>query len=233
MVTQKADDHPEITIFIPLYNGIEFLETSLKSVLNQTYSNWKLIIGVNGYPEGSDVFNQAKDLVNNLNRIQVLDLYWIKGKVKAMQEMLKYTTSEWIALLDVDDYWTLDKLAEQIKYIDRYDIIGTKAQYFDLMNDIPLLPVGDITNFDFLQINPLINSSILIKKKLCLWRDIHLEDYDLWLKLRFLNYRFYNIDKILTFHRIHPNSAFNAQGNNNHVAVLKNRYATNSLIIII
>ena len=44
-----------ISVLIPLYNGIEFLEESINSVIKQTYKNWETIIGINGYNENSDI----------------------------------------------------------------------------------------------------------------------------------------------------------------------------------
>ena len=44
-----------ISILMPIYNGIEFIDESVGSVLCQTFSEWELIIGINGLPENSDV----------------------------------------------------------------------------------------------------------------------------------------------------------------------------------
>ena len=38
-----------ITILMPIYNGIEFIEESVKSIIKQTYTEWELIIGINGH----------------------------------------------------------------------------------------------------------------------------------------------------------------------------------------
>jgi len=34
---------------MPIYNGIEFIEESVKSIIKQTYTEWELIIGINGH----------------------------------------------------------------------------------------------------------------------------------------------------------------------------------------
>ena len=84
-------------------------------------------------------------------------------------------------------------------------------------NIIPNIPIGDISDFNFSLINPIINSSSIIKKKLCYWNENGIEDYDLWLRLKKLNHKFFNFKEILVKHRIHNNSAFNSKGNNNKV----------------
>ena len=54
-----------ISILIPVYNGIEFIDDSVGSVLNQTYTSWELIIGVNGHPENSEVYQRALHYKSN------------------------------------------------------------------------------------------------------------------------------------------------------------------------
>jgi len=42
-----------ISILMPIYNGIEFINESVPSILQQTYGEWELLIGINGHPENS------------------------------------------------------------------------------------------------------------------------------------------------------------------------------------
>ena len=208
---------------MPIYNGIEFINESVSSIINQTYKNWELIIGINGHSQNSEIYKIAKKYEFN-KKIKVLDLYKIKGKSNALNEMIKYSKYEWISLLDVDDIWLPTKLELQIPYINNYDIIGTMCKYFGDQNNIPNIPIGDITKFNFLQVNPIINSSVLLKKDLCWWNENGIEDYDLWLKLWKQGKKFYNINTIQVMHRIHNESAFNAQGNNLKVNDLLKKY---------
>ena len=48
-----------ISILIPIYNGIEFLEESLESVKNQTYKEWEILIAINGHEKDSNVYKEA------------------------------------------------------------------------------------------------------------------------------------------------------------------------------
>jgi glycosyltransferase involved in cell wall biosynthesis len=214
-----------ISILMPIYNGIEFLNESLPTVLYQTYKNWELIIGINGHTKNSTTFIEANKYKSD--KIKILDLFNIKGKSDALNEMIKYTTFDWIALLDVDDKWLPKKLEEQIKLIENYDVIGTPCKYFGDLNIIPKIPIGDISNENFLRVNPIINSSVLIKKELCFWDNKWdgVEDYDLWLKLYFNNKKFYNLNSVNVLHRIHRNSAFNSNGNNLLVKNLLEKYS--------
>ena len=203
---------------MPIYNGIEFIEESVSSILNQTYDQWELIIGINGHAENSDVYKIAKEYEKRSQQIRVYDFYNIKGKSNTLNEMIQYCKYEYIALLDVDDIWHPQKLEVQSQLLNSYDVIGSNCVWFgDRPGIIPTIPIGDISNYDFALVNPIINSSCIIKKELCNWNENGIEDYDLWLRLRKSGKTFFNCKAVLVKHRIHNASAFNAKGNNNKV----------------
>jgi teichuronic acid biosynthesis glycosyltransferase TuaG len=207
-----------ISILIPIYNGIEFIEESVSSVLRQTYDKWELIIGVNGHPQDSAVYKTAKDYEKRSDKIKVLDLFQIRGKSNALNEMVKHCSHDYIALLDVDDIWHDQKLEIQSTLLNQYDVIGTNCVWFgDRNNVVPNIPVGDISTFDFSTVNPMINSSSVIRRELCHWNENGIEDYDMWLRLRGQNKRFFNCKQVLVKHRIHAASAFNSKGNDDKV----------------
>jgi glycosyltransferase involved in cell wall biosynthesis len=209
-----------VSIIIPVYNGIEFISDSINSVLQQTNNCWELLIGVNGHPENSDVYLEAKKYEEKSIKIKVFDFYNIKGKSNTLNHIIQYCNYNYIALLDVDDIWHPLKLEIQSKLLDIYDVIGSNCVYFgELQGIIPTLPVDNISNFDFYNFNPIINSSSIIRKDLCFWNSNWdgVEDYDLWLRLRKLNKTFFNFKDVLVYHRIHKQSAFNSKGNNDIV----------------
>lgn len=218
-----------ISILIPIYNGIEYINDSVSSVLDQTFQDWEIIIGINGHFENSSIYRIAKNYEDLDPRIHVYDMYEIKGKSNALNNMIAYCTYDWIAILDVDDIWFSNKLEKQLPFMKSYDVIGTQCVYFEgLEGTVPKIPVGDISNFDFKTVNPIINSSIIIRKELAIkykWNPAYdgVEDYDLWLRLCKDNKQFFNIDEVLVKHRIHQTSAFNSQNQQSKLAeILKN-----------
>lgn len=212
-----------ISILMPIYNGIEFIEESISTIKYQKYKNWELIIGINGHPENSEVYQIAKTYENE--KIKVYDMVEIKGKSNALNKMLDYCSYNWICLLDVDDKWLPNKLETQLPFMNDYDIIGTNCKYFGNRNGYPKIPLGDLSNHNFLSGNPIINSSCLIKKELCFWDgSLSLEDYDLWLRLWKQGKKFYNVESVEVLHRLHNESAFNAKGNHLKVNELKKKY---------
>lgn len=206
-----------ISILMPIYNGIEFINESVRSILEQTYDKWELLIGINGHSENSEIYKIAKAFEEKSDKVKVLDLYNIKGKSNTLNELIQHCKYDYIALLDVDDIWHNTKLEVQSNLLNAYDIIGTNCVYFgDRQGIVPTIPQYDFSNFNFANGNPIINSSVVVKKKLCNWIENGLEDYDLWIRLRLKNKKFYNCPQILVKHRIHDTSAFNSGNNNNN-----------------
>jgi teichuronic acid biosynthesis glycosyltransferase TuaG len=203
-----------ISVLMPVYNGIEYIDESVTSVLEQTYGDWELIVGVNGHPPDSIVYRLAKNYEDLDPRIRVYNIPDVQGKSNALNKMLELCKYDWTAILDVDDTWLPTKLEKQVPFLDRFDVIGTKCVYFGgLEGTVPKIPVGDISAFDFKSVNPVINSSSIIRKTLASWNAAYdgVEDYDLWLRLRRNGRQFYNVDEVLVRHRIHPTSAFNSK----------------------
>lgn len=211
-----------VTILIPLFNGIQFLPESIKSILNQTYTHYEVIIGINGHIPNSNIYNKAVKLTENNPQFRVIQ-YDTKGKSNTLNAMVKDATTHLICLLDVDDIWISTKLEKQITYINKYDVIGTLGEYFGNKKGKINIKRGEIFFKDFKQKNQIINSSVMMKKKFSYWDNIHLEDYDCWLRLSKKRVKFFNINQVLVKHRIHKKSFFN-NTNNKHFTQIRNKY---------
>lgn len=223
------DNDVAIDIIIPMYNGIEYLREALVSIVEQTVSEdiaWKCWIGINGHEENSIVYQTTSALLREpifkrfKRRFNILDLFQLKGKVATMLYIVKHhCTYSHICQLDADDVWLPNKLEEQLKYVSEFDVIGTNAVYFgderpDLIGRSPAIPLGNITDFDCLQCNPMIASSLLIRKELATWSldwENRLEDYELVLRLNKIHKAtMFNCPDVLVKHRLYSGSAFNS-----------------------
>jgi len=203
-----------ISILIPIYNGIEFLNESITSVLNQTYSEWEVIIGINGHHPNSDIYLNARTYDND--KIHTYDLHTIKGKSNTLNRMVELSNYAYVAILDVDDVWLPTKLEKQVQFLQEhkfdYDVIGTHCQYFGRSHKQPNISFGKLDIRIFETVNTIINSSVIIKRELAYWDSNYesVEDYELWMRLAAQKKRFYNLSEVLVKHRIHTQSAFNS-----------------------
>jgi glycosyltransferase involved in cell wall biosynthesis len=105
---------PYFSIIIPVYNKARFISTTLKSVLNQSFPDFELIIINDGSTDNSeDEILKLKD-----NRI----VYFSKkneGVSKARNFGLEKATSDFICFLDADDFWYPNFLETFHHYINK------------------------------------------------------------------------------------------------------------------
>ena len=216
-----------ISILIPIYNGIEYISESIQSILDQTFQDWEVIIAINGHAENSFIYQIAKDYETVDNRIRVYDMHELRGKATTMNAMIGLCKYDYIAILDVDDIWLPEKLEKQAELLKKnhYDVVGTKCVYFENLDGvIANIPVGDITTFNFKEVNPIINSSAVLRKELATWNEnfnTGVEDYELWVRLWMQGKQFFNFEDVLVKHRVHQNSAFNTQDHSAKIARIK------------
>lgn len=206
-----------ISIVIPFYNGIEFISDTIQSVLSQTYPHFEVLIGVNGHAIDSPIWNQVHSFVTD-SRIRIKhyenpeDI--LNKKSATLNQMINDCSYDIICMLDADDLWLPNKLEKQMEIwnTNKYDLIGTGGYTFGTHSYVIQIPMGDISNINALENNPIINSSSMFRKIDAHWStDTIVEDYDMWLRMYVLKKRIYNIAEVLTLHRLHPTSAFNGK----------------------
>ena len=103
-------ENPLVSIIMNCYNGEKFLHEALDSIINQTYKNWELIFWDNQSTDNSSFIVQSyKD-----QRIK----YFFSKKHTLLYEArnmaIEKSEGEYLAFLDVDDYWDSAKLEKQM-----------------------------------------------------------------------------------------------------------------------
>lgn len=198
---------PFVSIIMSEYNtNIELLKESIKSIMNQTYDNFELIIiddcGKNDVKKISDEFNDP--------RIKVYKNSKNNGLVYSLNKAIKISTGKYIARMDTDDYSYPNRLKKQVKFLEKnsqYDIIGGNA---DLYNGQEIWGTtsgyGEITTKKMLNGCPLIHPSVMYKKNIM--TDIggylnynRCEDYATWIEAILKGYKIYQMkDVIIRYH---------------------------------
>ena len=106
---------PFFSIIIPLYNKEKFIENTLKSVLNQTFTDYEVLI-VN---DGSTDNSLGRVLQFNDSRIKHFNKE--NGGVSTARNYgIKEAKSDYIAFIDADDYWYPDFLQEIFQNITHF-----------------------------------------------------------------------------------------------------------------
>lgn len=207
-----------VSILLPTYNGEKYISESIDSILNQTFPNFELLIGLNGNNESTlDILKSYED-----ERIRVLDYGQDKGKSKTLNKMVLETKYDIISLQDDDDIWIDTKLERQVPLIGDYDVVGSFIRYINelgVTTGSPNLFSEDqnIKKFSLLGENQLANTSVIFKKNIFFevdgWMlDLDgIEDFDFWLRIMRLGKKFHNVPDYLVHHRLHDSSNFNTK----------------------
>ena len=102
-----------VSIIMPSYNTAPYIEETIQSVLNQTYTNWELIIVDDCSTDNTDeVLETIKD-----DRIRCFKNEKNSGAAVSRNKALREAKGQWIAYLDSDDLWMPEKLEKQIEFM--------------------------------------------------------------------------------------------------------------------
>ncbi len=226
------ESKPLISIVLPVYNGSKYLEGAIKSVINQTYDNWELILIDDGSKDDTEKiakFYQKKDQ-------RIFSMHFDKcsgGPAFPRNVGLKKSKGIYIAFLDADDYWDKNKLEEQLNFLDfnSKQIISSEARkvdekgnYFGNFKNVSLFRnlKKYLNTLNILLIfNPVTLSSSLIKKSEYLkFREDKIlqsiEDWALWIDLVIKGYEIKLIQKPLCSYRVHSESISHQNSGNQY-----------------
>lgn len=180
-----------ISIIMPTYNSSEYIESAIKSIFSQTYTNWELIIIDDHSTDNSfEVISRLR--MNKNYKIKYFKNDKNMGVSKSRNIGIEKSTGSWIAFLDSDDMWRENKLMKQFDETKNVNVnfIFTGSSYINEMNEeYPgvYIDIKDMCYDDLLKNNSISLSSVLINKCLLIKNQfendtVH-EDYLLWLKI--------------------------------------------------
>ena len=114
-----------VSIIMPAYNDEKYIKESILSVLNQTYTEWELII-----VEDCSTDNTCKIIrMFDDERIRLLKNDNNMGAALSRNRALREAKGRWIAFLDADDIWAPEKLQRQIAYMKENELAFTYTDY--------------------------------------------------------------------------------------------------------
>lgn len=116
-----------VSIIMPSFNSEKTISQSIESVLNQSYSNWELLITDDkSYDSTVKIISTY---VENDKRIKFFSSEVNGGAGKARNNSIKMAKGRFIAFLDADDLWLPDKLFKQINFMLENRYLFTYSQY--------------------------------------------------------------------------------------------------------
>lgn len=202
-----------VSIITPTYNCGKFISETIESVLQQTYTNWEMII-----VDDCSIDNTREIVSQYLpkdNRIKYYFLETNVGAAMARNEAMQHARGKYMAFLDSDDLWENDKLEKQIIFMEKNHYSFTCTSYEQINEDSislnKIIKVKTKTNYnDVLLTCPIGNSSVMynVEKmgKFVVPNIRKRNDDALWLQMLKKEEYIYGMNDLLMRYRIRSNS---------------------------
>ncbi|EMJ61645.1 glycosyltransferase [Leptospira sp. P2653] len=196
--------NPLVSIVIPCYNYGKYIHQTIKSVIEQNYKNWEIIV----VDDGSDDEYTIEEL-EKLKKIYTVIKIDRSGPAVARNVGIAAARGEFILPLDSDDIIHEDYLLEAMSAYEKKPSLGIvycEAEFFGSIKGKWNLPEYRFP--DILLDNCIFVSAVFRKSD---WKEVggfnenmenEWEDYDFWLSLIEKGGRIYRIPRVLFYYRI-------------------------------
>ena len=163
---EEKNEKMKVSIIMAEYNtDLKQLDESIKSIINQTFKDFELIIIDDcGKNDLSTFLDKYKD-----DRIVLLKNEKNIGLAESLNNGIKCSKSEYIIRMDTDDIALPDRIEKQINFIEEhpeYSIVGGKYILFGENGEKGVRGAsGEVVKEDFLKNTPFAHPTLLIRKK--------------------------------------------------------------------
>ena len=227
-MSKNKMNNPEISVVIPLYNHEKYIQEAVYSVLEQTFSDFELIIINDGSNDGSE------EAVKKIKDERIKYFYQEnKGAHNTINRGIKLAKGEYISILNSDDVYYPTRFEEYLTILEADHSISalfSRIEFIDDQGNFIRFKKGAEDNWishnpetsfkgedniilDLLAGNFLITTSILFCRK-SVFQDIGLfqnlkyaHDYEFFLRLCY-HFKIHIVDKPLFKYRIHSENTY-------------------------
>lgn len=208
-----------------IYNCENTLEEAVQCIINQTYSNWELIMCDDCSKDNT--LEIARALASKDKRIKVINNDKNLTLAPTLNRCFKIAKGKYIARMDGDDKCYNDRFDKELKFLENhseYALVSCNMDLFDkdgIYKTIFYLPKP--SKYDFIKTSQFCHAGCMLRtevmQKLGGYSESlnkqRVEDYDLWVRLYANNFKGYNLQESLYAMRDDRNAL--------HRRTLKNR----------
>lgn len=199
-----------VSIIVPCYNQARYLDESLQSIYDQTYTHWECIIVNDGSPDNTETVARKWEAKDS----RFIYLYKENGGVSSARNLgIEKAKAAFILTLDADDKYEstfLEKALNLFLANDELGIVSSWGQYFTNDKQLQIFKSTAKSVADFLFYNGFNMGSSLFRKE-C-WEQVGgydenpkngYEDWEFYLRVCALGWKVQSIDEVLFFYRQH------------------------------
>ena len=209
---------PKITLITTTFNtNKSYLRQLLDSVVNQSYTNWSLIV-VDGGSEKSYVKKMLKDYEEKNKNIQAIYLEMHMGISENINTAIRVADGDYVSFLYQDDFLSEHALYEIVDVINRDgapdllycddDMYDDKTKLYQQPNYKCRFSIDKLRSMNYIGIFATIKRNVLNDMGGLDSRYDGCDNYDLYLKMAERGYRFSHVPKVIYHKRLGESSSF-------------------------
>ncbi len=203
---------PLVSVVMAVYNGQEYLNIAIDSILQQTYKNLELVIVDDGSTDNSSaiIANYSEPRIRYIHQAN-------QGLASALNHGINQSKGDYIARMDCDDISYPTRLTQQVNFLEKNKNVALVGTSFDLIDldgciidrSIHLDMTSDLRT-EFLVRNPFGHGTVMVRKQVLKTIGSYdtsqpIEDYELWWRIA-QQYPVASIAKQLYGWRVNPSS---------------------------
>ncbi len=201
---------PSVSVVMPVYNGENYLNDSINSILNQTFKDFEFLIINDGSTDKSlDIIKSFKDeriiIINNESNLKLAN---------TLNKGISLSNGKYIVRMDCDDISLPYRIEKQVKFMEENKDIGICGSWIStigIRNDEIWKSPEDPEEIKCLLLfhSTIFHPTVIMRKNL--FDDynlkysnelLYVEDYDLWVKASRIT-KISNIQEVLLYYRLH------------------------------
>ena len=203
-------NQPLVSVLMPVYNCENYILEAVESILQQTYSNFELLL-IDDCSTDATV-DKIKSLSDD--RIQLIVKPKNSGYTESLNYGLQIAKGKYIARMDGDDISLPTRFEKQVAFLEAHDDVVVCGSAFETLHDnfyiaVPQsndeIKVGMLQECKIGHPTVMMRTSFLREHQLTYNTKMEpAEDYDLWIRMIHFG-KFHNLQESLLKYRVHQN----------------------------
>jgi glycosyltransferase EpsE len=201
------ENKPLVSVLMAVYNCVDTLEEAVDCIINQTYTNWELIMFDDCSTDNT--YKKALELSKKDNRIKVYRNDKNLTLAPTLNKCLDKAKGVYTARMDGDDVCDLNRFEKEVEFLNNHFEYAVVSSFMNLYDDNGIYGVVKYNEKpqkeDFAYSSPICHAGCMMRKEVLDKLEGYsnsskverIEDYDLWIRLYSAGYKAYNIQESL------------------------------------
>lgn len=202
---EKRYEMPKISVIIGAHNCADTIEVSIKSILDQTFSDWECLICDDASSDST--FDILKSIYGENKKFTILRNERNLGLAASLNRCIKVSNGEFLARQDADDFSYPERFREQLAFLEKNRDVTVVGTYTDLFSQGSvwgsIMPPVEPKLIDWVRGFGIVHGSAMMQRRAVIAAGMYDEsairsqDYDLWVRMVAFGSKIRTLPKVL------------------------------------